>query len=608
MEKVEHSQGNADRPFSLKITVRTIDYRTHAFILPASSTVYELKLKIRERLSLEPDDINLLYKGSSLVNDHTLSFYNIRNESVVNMLATSSNIKNDHSQGGLPSANNQSTNDGQIITNILKQLTETAITRRDQRLKAMQCRSMGFSVLEKESLEVVRQNLLTTEQLFAAREEQSNLVSKTTAIYPFNNGRRKFELGQWIDVKDTIDQWLEAEVIDVRDDQIKVHYNGWGARWDEWIEMSSSRIAFFRNKTVQPHTTFYLSPVPQSRLSGNPENLEAPNNDRNEIFKRACLALKEASGSFKTFIEMAAQRDSTEVVKNAGTSFQPTSNKKNPIIKYKRDVIGLKDNKSHLSLKFNEKELNAKPTIDDSKSLRLPNNSQFENELLQKKDSIIGNSPRSSKSIKSQLSSHFLYYNTEQAYEDQREIIEEDLHREISSEFEEAESSFETDKGCEFSIPKQTNLNHSVEEPTTDQILALKAAQLAPVFDRIGRALIDLAPHVAAIGQEDCRSNTDEVSLPPVQPNILGIFNRFIYEGSRGSNQDIVSSNNLLFKHPVRFQVPVMLTPGEIINTVNPSPPIFSDNFIDLNLHAVVRNERRGSSAVLGEKSTQTDS
>jgi hypothetical protein len=232
----------------------------------------------------------------------------------------------------------------------------------------------------------------------------------------------------------------------------------------------------------------------------------------------------------------------------------------------------------------------------------------LENELLHKKDSIIGNSPRSSKSIKSQLSSHFLYFNTEQAYEDQQEIIEEDLHREISSEFEEAESSFETDKGCEFSMPKQTNLNHSAEEPTTDQILAFKAAQLAPIFDRIGRALIDLAPHVAAIGQEDHRAPTDEVSPLPLQPNILGIFNRFIYEGSGGSNQDIVSSNSLLFKHPVRFQVPVMLTPGEIINTVNPSPPIFNDHFVDLNLHAVVRSQRTGSSSVLGERATQTDS
>jgi len=47
-------------------------------------------------------------------------------------------------------------------------------------------------------------------------------------------------------VKDTIDQWLEAQIIQVRNNMVYVHYNGWGTRWDEWIEMSSPRIAAFK--------------------------------------------------------------------------------------------------------------------------------------------------------------------------------------------------------------------------------------------------------------------------------------------------------------------------------------------------------------------------
>jgi hypothetical protein len=54
------------------------------------------------------------------------------------------------------------------------------------------------------------------------------------------------EVGQWVDVKDTIDQWLEAQVIRVRGNQAYVHYNGWGTRWDEWIDFSSPRIAHFK--------------------------------------------------------------------------------------------------------------------------------------------------------------------------------------------------------------------------------------------------------------------------------------------------------------------------------------------------------------------------
>ena len=40
----------------------------------------------------------------------------------------------------------------------------------------------------------------------------------------------------WVDVKDTIDQWLEAQIINIADDKIFIHYNGWGSRWDEWID------------------------------------------------------------------------------------------------------------------------------------------------------------------------------------------------------------------------------------------------------------------------------------------------------------------------------------------------------------------------------------
>ena len=53
-------------------------------------------------------------------------------------------------------------------------------------------------------------------------------------------------------MRDTIEQWLEAEVIDVNKSEkmIFVHYNGWGTRWDEWISMNSPRIAPFRTHTV----------------------------------------------------------------------------------------------------------------------------------------------------------------------------------------------------------------------------------------------------------------------------------------------------------------------------------------------------------------------
>lgn len=55
-----------------------------------------------------------------------------------------------------------------------------------------------------------------------------------------------------MDVKDTINHWLEAEVIDIDQENKKVliHYNEWSSRWDEWIDFDSTRIAPFRSHTV----------------------------------------------------------------------------------------------------------------------------------------------------------------------------------------------------------------------------------------------------------------------------------------------------------------------------------------------------------------------
>lgn len=48
----------------------------------------------------------------------------------------------------------------------------------------------------------------------------------------------------------------------IRPNQIHVHYNGWGSRWDEWLDNDSPRIAVFRTYTVQNPKSLYLSPYP----------------------------------------------------------------------------------------------------------------------------------------------------------------------------------------------------------------------------------------------------------------------------------------------------------------------------------------------------------
>jgi hypothetical protein len=46
---------------------------------------------------------------------------------------------------------------------------------------------------------------------------------------PSSGARRRFFVGQWVDVKDTVAQWLEATVMEINEAErlMFVHYNGW---------------------------------------------------------------------------------------------------------------------------------------------------------------------------------------------------------------------------------------------------------------------------------------------------------------------------------------------------------------------------------------------
>eukprot|EP00500_Bicosoecida_sp_ms1_P001120 CAMPEP_0203812372 /NCGR_PEP_ID=MMETSP0115-20131106/4112_1 /ASSEMBLY_ACC=CAM_ASM_000227 /TAXON_ID=33651 /ORGANISM="Bicosoecid sp, Strain ms1" /LENGTH=459 /DNA_ID=CAMNT_0050721217 /DNA_START=154 /DNA_END=1529 /DNA_ORIENTATION=- len=52
-------------------------------------------------------------------------------------------------------------------------------------------------------------------------------------------------LGQWLDVFDTHPKqrtWVQARIVDEREDAVKVHFKGWKPKWDEWLPRDDPRI------------------------------------------------------------------------------------------------------------------------------------------------------------------------------------------------------------------------------------------------------------------------------------------------------------------------------------------------------------------------------
>jgi len=56
---------------------------------------------------------------------------------------------------------------------------------------------------------------------------------------------RVLELGEWVDVRDTVNKWCCGRIVEIKDKKVFVHYNGWSEKWNEWMDMSTSRVAKF---------------------------------------------------------------------------------------------------------------------------------------------------------------------------------------------------------------------------------------------------------------------------------------------------------------------------------------------------------------------------
>jgi len=51
-----------------------------------------------------------------------------------------------------------------------------------------------------------------------------------------------YRKGDHVEVVDTVNKKCACEVMEVKEDQILIHYIGWASKWDEWISTNSERI------------------------------------------------------------------------------------------------------------------------------------------------------------------------------------------------------------------------------------------------------------------------------------------------------------------------------------------------------------------------------
>jgi len=138
----------------------------------------------------------------------------------------------------------------------------------------------SFKSLEKrtsfnkvEAIEVLKQNINTIKELIKNipnlnYEYYHTIKNIFTTNETSMNPTIDYKIGQWIDAKDNLDQWIEAQVMDIKENKIFIHFFGWGNTFNEWINKDSPRLALFRTYTLQSPFTKYYSPFPNKKEDG----------------------------------------------------------------------------------------------------------------------------------------------------------------------------------------------------------------------------------------------------------------------------------------------------------------------------------------------------
>lgn len=140
-----------------------------------------------------------------------------------------------------------------------------------------------------------------------------------------------FFAGQWLDVEDTVHQWLEATVMRVRSRRMLVHYNGWPTRWDEWIDFDSNRLAPFRTRTLHSSNSPHASPSPVAHIDDAPVTSWARERRSRSAAARA-TAPPDGRARFPSLATEAAQRRVAEDVRVAVVETQRIFNRVAPLL------------------------------------------------------------------------------------------------------------------------------------------------------------------------------------------------------------------------------------------------------------------------------------
>ena len=311
---------NSDNEIVVKI--KTLNSTTFPINIHKKSPISELKRAIYQKIRIHSNNQKLIFRGRVLENDKTISDYKIEEYDVIHLVETDSrNYRSPPSSNINTNSNNNNTGLGEyerLINSIFPSFDDILNSLRPPNTNNNNSNSNNNNIntsnnynninsindvtnnnnsnntegiydsfkhlLKYKTYNFVKSGEVLTQNIDNLYNMYNNLIDldiekskKIKCLYCLNTNT-KFKVGQWIDVKDHSDNWIEGQVTSVKENKIKVQYIGFPPNMNEWLNVTSDRVALFRTYTLQNNLKNFYSLYPNKSQEYNREQIHAEEN------------------------------------------------------------------------------------------------------------------------------------------------------------------------------------------------------------------------------------------------------------------------------------------------------------------------------------------
>lgn len=250
----DNDKNESNRLVNLKIL--SIDEKKFNIDIDVNKDVSELKTLITRKSTVPEFRQRLIFKGKLLEDNKTLKFYNLKNDDCIHFIAKLDNVEinedlNNNSNNNLNANTNNfanpsiyprvnirnfgsnSNNITEIRSNLDMILNDFGTSQNRRILPPLIpitfIRNSPFSIRNpddciKQSYSCLIQNNLAVSEMLSNDFFSTNFEKGGNLMVDFIDfENRTFSIGQWVDVKDTVRQWLEGEIIDIKEEYLDIN-------------------------------------------------------------------------------------------------------------------------------------------------------------------------------------------------------------------------------------------------------------------------------------------------------------------------------------------------------------------------------------------------